>query len=296
MDTPEPRPGPTFDDLATAYLDDYALQRYRTLDSAKGRVANLRTVFGGRIASTITPNEIRAYQVERRSKGMAAASVNRETSGLSRMFRLAIDLGRLETMPKFPQRLEENPPRQGFFEHHEYLKVRAGLPPSFQDVLDFAYYSGWRRREVTELTWNEVDLSGGVVRLAPTRSKTKVSRVLPISTPLRHVLERRTKRKRKGDVRVFKRDGVTVRQWKVAWRVACQKAGVPDRLFHDCRRTAARNLIRAGVPERVAMLLTGHKTRCVFDRYNIVNERELATAGERLADYVQSQGKSRAAS
>lgn len=134
------------------------------------------------------------------------------------------------------------------------------------------------------------------MRLAPARSKTKVSRVLPISTPLREVLKRRVKRKRKGDLRVFKRDGVTVRQWKIVWRDACRKAGVPGRLFHDCRRTAARNLIRAGVPERVAMLLTGHKTRCVFDRYNIVNERELATAGERLADYVQSHGKGRLAS
>jgi integrase len=222
---------------------------------------------------------------------MAAASVNRETSGLSRMFRLALELGRLEAMPRFPQRLEENPPRQGFFEHDEYLRVRSHLPPSFQDVLDFAHYSGWRRREVTELSWNEVDLHGGVVRLAPARSKTKVSRVLPISTPLRQVLNRRVKRKRKGDIRVFKRDGVTVRQWKIVWRDACRKAGVPGRLFHDCRRTAARNLIRAGIPERVAMLLTGHKTRCVFDRYNIVNERELATAGERLADYVQSHDR-----
>lgn len=204
------------------------------------------------------------------------------------MFRLAIELGKLETMPRFPQRLGENPPRQGFFEHDEYLKVRAHLPPSFQDVLDFAYYSGWRKREVTELTWDEVDLAGGVVRLAPGRSKTKVGRVLPISTVLRAVLDRRTIRRRKGDLLVFKRDGVTVRQWKVAWERACRRGGVPGRLFHDCRRTAARNLIRAGVPERVAMLLTGHKTRSVFDRYNIVNERELATAGERLADYVQS--------
>jgi integrase len=288
MDTSQLSGGPTFDDLAEAYLEDYALQGYRTLDSARGRVANLRTVFGGRVASTIKPTEIRTYQITRRGLGMAASTVNRETSGLSRMFRLAIELGRLETMPRFPQRLQENPPRQGFFEHDEYLKVRRRLPASFQDVLDFAYYSGWRRREVTELTWSEVDLPGGVVRLAPARSKTKVSRVLPLSTPLRDVLKRRTKRKQPGDLHVFKRDGVTVRQWKTAWPTACRKAGVPGRLFHDCRRTAARNLIRAGVPERVAMLLTGHKTRSVFDRYNIVNERELATAGERLADYVKT--------
>jgi integrase len=278
----------TFDDLANAYLEDYELQGYRTLDSARGRVANLRTVFGGQLAREITPMSIRRYQTVRRQLGFSAATVNRETSGLSRMFRLAIDLGRLDTMPRLPQRLQENPPRQGFFEHHEYLKIRSHLPPSFQDILDFAYYSGWRRREVTELTWAEVDLAGGVVRLSPSRSKTKAGRILPISKPLAAVLERRTKRRQKADVLVFKRDGVTVRQWKVAWGTACRRAEVPGRLFHDCRRTAARNLIRAGVPERVAMLLTGHKTRSVFDRYNIVNERELATAGERLAEYVRS--------
>jgi integrase len=282
----------TFDDLAAAYLEDYELQQYRTIDSARGRVASLKAVFGGRQADAITAGDIRQYQLVRRHKGMSAATVNRETSALSRMFHLAIRLERLDNMPRFPERLEENPPRQGFFEHTDYLKVRTNLPPSYQDVLDFAYYSGWRRREITELTWEEVDLAGGVVRLAPLRSKTKVSRVLPISTPLKDVLKRREKKRLKKDIRVFKHDGVTVRQWKVAWNHACKRAGVPGRLFHDCRRTAARNLIRAGVPERVAMLLTGHKTRCVFDRYNIVNERELATAGERLADYLDERAAS----
>jgi integrase len=246
----------TFDDLAEAYLQDYELQGYRSLDSAKGRVANLRAVFGGQPVKALTPAVLRAYQVRRREEGLSAATVNRETSGLSRMFRLAIQLGKLDSMPHFPQRLRESPPRQGFFEHDEYLRVRTNLPSSFQDILDFAYYSGWRRKEVTELTWAEVDLKGGVVRLSPVRSKTTIGRVLPLSTPLRAVLERRALLRRKRDTLVFKRDGVTVRQWKVAWRDACRKAKVPGRLFHDCRRTAARNLIRAGVPERVAMLLT----------------------------------------
>ena len=84
-------------------------------------------------------------------------------------------------MPLFPKRLEENPPRDGFFEHDEYLTVRAHLPQSYQDVLDFAYYSGWRRNEILGLTWAEVDIKGGVIRLTPRRSKTKTGRVLPIS-------------------------------------------------------------------------------------------------------------------
>jgi integrase len=88
---------------------------------------------------------------------------------------------------------------------------------------------------------------------------------------------------------VFRRDGVPVRVWRHALRDACRKAKVPHRLLHDCRRTAARNLIRAGVPERIAMLLTGHKTRAVFDRYNIVNEQELLTAGQRLAAYLADE-------
>jgi integrase len=276
----------TFDTIAQAYLEDYVLQRYRTLTTARARVEHLREFFGGWGVEAITPDSVRNYQMHRRRQGPEAATVNRETSALSRMFQLAVRRGQLERMPLFPKRLEENPPRDGFFEHEEYLKVRSRLPQSFQDVLDFAYYSGWRRQEILGLSWSEVDLAGGVIRLTPQRSKTKTGRVLPISAPLQQVLNRRQRRRRSSSPHVFQRDGVTVRAWRTALRDACRKAKVPHRLLHDCRRTAARNLIRAGVPERVAMLLTGHKTRSVFDRYNIVNEQELLTAGERLATYV----------
>ena len=85
---------------------------------------------------------------------------------------------------------------------------------------------------------------------------------------------------------MFHRDGITVRRWRTAWRTACQAAGVPTRFLHDCRRTAARNLIRASVPERVAMLLTGHKSRAIFDRYNIIREQELLDAGDQLVAYL----------
>ncbi len=275
-----------FDVLVRGYLEDYELHGYRAIKSARSRIAHLQRAFGDEGADAITAARIRGYQVLRRRQGAATGTINRETSALRRMFRLAVRSGLLVDSPVFPERLTENPPRQGFFEHAEYLAVRRHLPPPYQDVLDFAYYSGWRRREITELTWDEVDTEGGVIRLDPRRSKTRTGRVLPISAPLLDVLARRRARRQAADARVFHRDGVTVRAWRSAWPMACERAGLPQRILHDCRRTAARNLIRAGVGERVAMLLTGHRTRCVFDRYNIVNETELLAAGEQLVAYL----------
>ena len=183
--TPVPEGTPlTFDGMARAYLEAYILQRYRTLNTARPRVEHLRSLCGGWPGERITADAVRRYQLYRRTQGAEAATINRETSALSRMCQLAIRRGVLDRMPLFPNRLEENPPRDGFFEHDEYLKVRAQAPASYQDVLDCAYDSGWRRNEILGLTWAEVDLGGGVIRLSPRRSTTRTGRVLPISAPL----------------------------------------------------------------------------------------------------------------
>ena len=282
--------GPTLGDLSDAYLQDYQVRQFRSHSTARGRTAHLTAFFGRAArAAALTTHQIRQYQLARRAAGAATGTINRETSALHRMGTLAVHWGWLDTVPGFPDRLRENPPRQGFFEHPEYLAVRAHLPAPWQDILDLAYYSGWRKQEILGLSWDEIDRAGGVIRLSPARSKTLVGRILPISPPIADALNRRRARRDPTSPLVFHRDGIPVRRWRTAWRTACQAAGVPTRFLHDCRRTAARNLIRASVPERVAMLLTGHKSRAIFDRYNIIHEQELLDAGDQLVAYLAQQ-------
>ena len=282
--------GPTLGDLSDAYLQDYQVRQFRSHRTARGRVAHLAAFFGRDArAAALTTHQIRQYQLTRRAAGAATGTINRETSALHRMGTLAVHWGWLDTVPGFPDRLRENPPRQGFFEHPEYLAVRAHLPAPWQDILDLAYYSGWHKQEILGLTWDEIDRAGGVIRLSPARSKTLVGRILPISQPIAEALARRRVRRDPDSPLVFHRDGIPVRRWRTAWRTACQAAGVPTRFLHDCRRTAARNLIRASVPERVAMLLTGHKSRAIFDRYNIIHEQELLDAGTNSSSIWRSR-------
>jgi integrase len=246
-----------FEDLVKGIERDYTLRGLRSMRAAKGRMLHLKKAFAGMRALDITPDGVRDYQAQRRKENASPATVNRETTHLARAFRIAVKSGLLTVVPPFPNRLEESAPRQGFFEHAEYLSVRQYLTePVYQDVLDFAYYSGWRRGEITGLTWREIDMAGGVIRLDPEREKMKAGRVLPLSEPSKEVLQRRIAARRLDSLLVFHRDGEPLIDWRKAWANACKFAGFPGRRLHDCRRTAARNLIRSGTPERVAMQLT----------------------------------------
>ena len=126
----------TLQAMIEAYLQEYEVRQFR-INIARCRVAHLRAYFGEAcLATDITAYRIRQYQVARRQQGAATGTVNRETSALTRMFRIVTEWGWLEGAPLFPGRLRENAPRQGFFEHGEYQAVRKRLPPGFQDVLD----------------------------------------------------------------------------------------------------------------------------------------------------------------
>jgi len=155
-----------------------------------------------------------------------------------------------------------------------------------------------------QLEWRDVDLSGRVVRLRPEISKNKDGRVWPLQGELLEVIERAKQKPVLSCPYVFHESEQPIGNFRKAWKTAAVAAGLgkcekingkkkyTGIIVHDLRRTGVRNMIRAGVPERVAMSLSGHKTRGVFDRYNIVSEADLAQATEKLQVYLREQPKS----
>ena len=204
------------------------------------------------------------------------------------MFKLALESGRLRYAPHIPL-LEENNAREGFVDHGVFVALREHLPPYLKDLITFLYLSGWRVGEMKALEWRDVDFAGRVVRLRQSVSKNKDGRLLPLSGDLLEIIERANANRRLDCPYVFHLDVQPIGDFKRAWASACKRAGVGKVLVHDLRRTAVRNMVRAGIPDRVAMTLSGHKTRSVFDRYNIVSEADLAAAAERLQAHLGVQ-------
>lgn len=136
------------------------------------------------------------------------------------------------------------------------------------------------------LEWRDVDLDGRAIRLRPENSKTNQGRVLILTHELLAIIERARDKRRLDCPFVFHNDGQPIGDFRKAWRNACKAAGLEGLVVHDLRRSGVRNMIRAGTPERVAMARSGHKTRAMLDRYNIVSEEDLRQSAERTGAYV----------
>ena len=301
----------TFDALAEGVRNDYRTNGLRSLDRAEDALAHLTLVFGGWRARAITAAQVVKYVAARQAAAPkpANATINRELAALKRMFRLGQRTWTGLLVPHI-QLLREDNTRTGFFEKEQFNAVSRHLPPYAQPVALFAYLTGWRlRSEVLPLRWRQVDFTAGIVRLEVGTTKNREGRTFVMPPALRACLEDRRAitdavQREHGVIipYVFHRTltsrrqktlqpGVPLKGFRRAWRTACRAAGVPGAIPHDFRRTAIRNMVRAGIPERVAMTMSGHKTRSVFERYNIVSEGDLREAAGRLAEFHGREGQ-----
>jgi integrase len=277
-----------FDELAEDYLTDYKVNQRKSLWRAKISVNRLKGHFEGIRATDITTSRMKEYVVVRLEEGAENSTINRELAALKRMF----SLGAKQTPPKVGQvpyfgKLKESNVRKGFFEHGEYLNVLGALPSYLKPVLTFAYHTGWRKGEILNLTWDRVDLKAGTVRLEAGETKNDAARNLVLNAELRVLLKAQLAARHLGCPYVFHHEGERIKDFRGAWKAACKGAKVQGKLFHDLRRTGVRNNVRAGIPERVAMMISGHKSRSVFDRYNIVDQRDLEEAAARQDAYLE---------
>jgi len=284
-----------FDELAEDFLSDYRINGKRSLVRAERSVEHLKTFFEGARVTHITSPAIQKYIEKRIEQKAANASINRELAALKRM----LNLGARQTPPKvdrvpFIPMLQENNVRKGFFEHGDFLKLRDAMPDHLKGFVTFAYKTGWRLSEITGLTWDKVDFNQRVVRLDPGETKNNEARTVSMDDEVLEVLQRQKElRGKSGTVLPYvflNAEGTDqVKRFDKSWKAACKTAEIGNRLFHDFRRSAVRNMVRAGVPERVAMTISGHKTRSVFERYNIVSEEDIKLAAQKQAAYLQSQ-------
>jgi len=283
--------------LYAALEEDYVANGRKSLAHLKNLWSkHLAGYFGAKGAADVTPAQVAEYVRQRRDAGAANASINRELAALKRMYKLALKSEKVKSTPYIAM-LEERNVRKGFVRDAQYEALaretaKAGL--WLRAMFELAYTYGWRKSELTGLRVAQVDLAERTVELNPGDTKNDQARVVVMTAKAWELLRQCVASKSSVEFVFTLPDGKPVRSFRRTWTKVCVAAGVPDLLFHDLRRSGIRNMRRHGIPEKVAMTISGHRTRSVFERYNIVDPADLKEAvarmeqaAERRADDLQ---------
>jgi len=254
---------------------------------------NVRPYFGTLKAVRLTTDKMDAYREKRKAEGRTDATVNRELS----IMRTAYNNARKRTPPKvnvvpyFPM-IEETTVRQGYLADEEYARLLDELPQYLKAIFVCGYITGMRKSELAKIQWPQVEFDAGLITLEKYATKGKKPRTVPIldgdmSTLLQATWEERQANWPQSPW-VFSLEGVPLKDFRTSWKNACARAGVPEFQFHDMRRTAVRNMRRAGVPQVIRMAISGHKTDSMERRYSIVDSEDLSIAKDLMEHRMKS--------
>jgi integrase len=274
-------------ELAEDLLRDYRINGRKSIDDVEARwKLHLKPFLGFLRAVQVTSSLVQRYIDKRQEEGAKNATINRELAALKRMF----NLGRESTPPKVREvpyipMLKEDNVRTGFMDmkqHDSLARECAKVGLWLTAVFEVGYTYGWRHEEVLRLKVSQLDFFAKTIRLEPGTTKNDDGREVAMTQPVFELLSRCAAGKGPDDWLFTRTDGKPVKDFRAAWDKVCLAAGVPGLLFHDLRRTAARNLRKAGVAETVIMKIGGWKTRTVFERYAIVNTSDMKEAMQTL--------------
>ena len=261
---------------------------------------NLDQFFGDMSVNEITALKIQEYIRKYSKMGYKGATIRRQLSRLQSAFERARDLDLITAahIPSF--RLpKDSDPREGFLDLEDFQTLLDAMPEYLRLTVLYIYFTGSRMGEVKQITWGMVSRDCEEIHIPKRITKTKDGRTVPLVGPLEKIAEAlREARKKfpKANDRVF-----NMKNFRRMWNRTCHKLGLgvydekgDNRRYHglhphDFRRSAARNLTKAGVPRSTAMLITGHKTESIFERYNIKDTADAKAALLKVGQY--SSGK-----
>jgi len=282
----------TLNELFDLVVADYRENGKRSIGDVLSRLKlHLRPKLGELRAADFGTAEVRRYKGARKHEKAEAATINRELSILKRAFSLGSrHEPALVAHNPHVEKIPEDNVRTGFLEIADYKKLLAELPSYLKLALVIAYHTGCRLGEVMSLRWQDVNFGAGEITIRAENAKNKKHRTLPVYGEMTDALRQQRAERDEKYPRlewVFHDGGGNrLRTFYKAWKSACDRAELDGQLFHDLRRSAIRNMVRAGISEKVAMAISGHRTRHVFDRYNIVTDKDLAAAAEQMARYL----------
>lgn len=289
----------TISDLCNLVITDYRIRKLRDLKTVQWRYeAHIKKPLGSMLASKFGKKQAREYILGRQSERAEDSTINRELAILRRGFKLGAeeDPPLVRRAPKIPK-LEEDNVRQGFLEPEQYERLLGFLPQRLKALFVCAYHVGTRKGELRKIRIDQVDFDANVIRVEKRQTKGKAPRTLPIYGDMERWLRERIDSAPEGFPFVFHNGHGRrlVGAHLEGWDDACATAGFPGLLFHDLRRSAVRNMKRAKVSDTVAMRISGHRTRAIFDRYDIVDEDDLESAGSSMENYFTERKRKRAA-
>lgn len=281
----------TVADILDLALASYRMKERRSTAALESQLNHVRPALGKIRTAALSTADIERYVRRRLAEQPrpSNASINRELAALRHGLKLGARRSPpLVARPIHIDMLPENNARKGFLEHADYERLRNCLPAFLRPLFVVAYHVGARVGELKAIKWDQVDIANETIVLHETKNDSP--RSLPIYGEMGAWLEMA---KADRDVNfpecqyVFSKKGKRIGDFRKTWEAACELAGVSI-LFHDTRRTAARNMERAGVPRTVAMAITGHKTESMYRRYaGIVSTRDLKDAGNKISRHLE---------